>query len=67
MADAPGEASPSSPEKRDATGGLWSYDAQHFEWNFGFNLMELARHRALNFTARYERLASRSNARRDGA
>ena len=27
---------------RDATDGLWSYDSSHFEWNFGFNLMELA-------------------------
>ena len=44
---------------RDASGGAWSYDGAHFEWNFGFNLMELDRHRAMNFSARYEAVASR--------
>ena len=53
-----------SVSRRDATDGLWSYDSTHFEWNFGFNLLELARHRAINFTARYERLASRMLAER---
>jgi hypothetical protein len=45
---------------RDASlGAASAYDPSHHEWNFGFNLMELRRHRQVNFTAVYERLTSR--------
>ena len=43
---------------KEATGGTISYNPRHFEWNFGFTLIELAEHRKVNFTARYESLAS---------
>ena len=41
-----------------ATHGTIKYDAQHFEWNFGFNLMSLAVSREINMSYIYERLAS---------
>ena len=51
-------------ELRDASSGSLGYDPKHAEWNFGFNLMSLQQHRAINFTAMYERLASRVLSRR---
>ena len=43
---------------KEASRGTISYDPQHFEWNFGFNLMSLKVSRDINMSATYERLAS---------
>lgn len=43
----------------EASHGSIKYDPNHFEWNFGFNLMSLEASRRINMSATYERLASR--------
>ena len=45
-----------------ASRGTVRYDAQHFEWNFGFNLMSLGVSRQINMSAMYEPLASSQSA-----
>lgn len=46
------------------SGGVIKYNPQHFEWNFGFNLMSLGVSRQVNMSVLYERLASSVLSRR---
>ena len=48
----------------EASHGTLSYNPNHPEWNFGFNLMSLKASRQGNMSALYERLASLALARR---
>lgn len=43
----------------DVSGGMIKYNPNHFEWNFGFNLMSLKAQREANISHIYQALASR--------